>query len=73
MLHYQVVSYLIHYLDGFLILVSSFTDEGRLFLDIALGVLEDLRVLVSLDKLERPSTTVTFLGILIDTARLELW
>ena len=56
-----------------MIFASPFTDEGSLFLETALGVLADLQVSVSLDKLEGPSTTVTFLGILIETARLALW
>ena len=43
-----------------------------MFLDTTLGVLADFQVLVALYKLEGPSTTVTFLGILIDTARLKL-
>ena len=59
-------------MNDVLIFASSFTDEGRLFLDTALGVFADMLVPVSWDKLAGTSTTVTFLGILIDTARLEL-
>ena len=66
------VKHLIHYLDDFLFFGSPFTDEGGRFLSIALEVLAELGVPVSMDKLEGPSTTVTFLGILVDTVRLEL-
>ena len=55
-----------------MIFASPFTDEGRLFPVTALRVLVDRRVLVALNKLEGLSTTVTFLAILVDTARLEL-
>ena len=71
-LHHSGVRFLIHYLDDFLIFGSPFSDEGQSFLRIALSVLADLGVPVSLPKLEGPSTSVTFLGILIDTARMEL-
>ena len=67
-LHHQGVRCLIHYLDDFLIFAFPFTDEGRLFLDMVLGTLADLRVPVARNKLEGPDTMVTFLGILIDTA-----
>ena len=71
-LHHRGVRHLIHYLDDFLIFASPFADEGRLLLDTVLGMLADLRVPVALNKLEGPDTTVTFLGIVIDTARMEL-
>ena len=40
---------------------------------IVMDVLADLHVPVSLPKLEGMSTTVSFLGILIDTVPMELW
>ena len=49
-----------------------FVGKGQSFLRITLSVLADLGVPVSLPKLEGPSTSVTFLGILINTARMEL-
>ena len=60
------------YLDDFFIFASPFTDEGCLFFDTMLRILADVQVLVASNKLEGPSTTVTFLGIIINTARLEL-
>lgn len=71
-LHRQGVRFLIHYLDDFLIFGSPFSGEGQHSLQVALGTLAALGVPVSMPKLEGPATTVTFLGILIDTARLEL-
>ena len=50
-----------------MIFVSPFTDEGRLFLDTVLWILADLQVPVALSNLEGPGTTISFLGILIDT------
>ena len=58
-------------MDNFLIFASLFTGESCLFLDTVLGILADLRVPVALNKLEGLGTMVG-LGILIDTARLEL-
>ena len=71
-LHHCGVRYLIHYLDDFLIFGAPFMGEAHSALRIVMNVLADLRVPVSLPKLEGPSTTVSFLGILIDTARMEL-
>ena len=41
-------------------------------LRLALGLLADLGIPVFLPKLEGPRTTVTFLGIVIDSERMEL-
>ena len=66
------VRYLLHYLDDFLLFGSPFSGEGGAFLRITLEVFASLGVPVAVSKLEGPSTTVTFLGIVIDTARLKL-
>ena len=66
------VKFLIHYLDDLLIFCFPFSEEGRLFRHTALEVLADLNVPVAILKLEGHSTSITFLGILIDTERLEL-
>ena len=66
------VPLLFHYLDDFLIFGCPGSDKGLQYLWIALQVLEDLKIPVAWPKLEGPSTLVTFLGILIDTIRLEL-
>ena len=46
--------------------------EGHCLLRIAMGNLTDLNVMISLSKMEGPSTKVTFLGILINTIQFEL-
>ena len=61
----------IHYLDDFLIIGASFTDCHNQ-LEHALSTCDDLGVPVSLSKLEGPATTLTFLGINIDTIQGEL-
>ena len=71
-LHVVGVKFLIHYLNDFLIFCSPFSEEGRLFRHTSLEVLADLNVPVAIPKLEGPSTSITFLGILVDTERLEL-
>ena len=71
-LHQAGVRHIIHYLDDFLLFGSPLSDEGSRALTTALRTLAELRIPVSLPKLEGPSTTVTFLGIILDSARLEL-
>ena len=51
---------------------SPGSGEASSALRLALGLLADLGIPVSLPKLEGPSTTVTFLGIVIDSERMEL-
>ena len=46
-LHCQGVTYLLQHLDDFLIFVSAFTDEGRLFPNTIFGILADLQVPVA--------------------------
>ena len=71
-LHISGVKFLMHYLDDFLLFGSPFSGEGKSVHCIALQVLADLGIPVALHKLEGPSTRVTFLGVVIDTDRLEL-
>lgn len=63
---------IIHYLDDFLLFGTPFSREAQSFLYIALSTLKELGVLVAFPKFEGPHTSVTFLGILIYTARMEL-
>ena len=71
-LHHCGVRLLIHYLKDFLIFGSPFTGEAHSALRIAMDVLAYLHIPVSLPKLEGMSATVNFLGILINTVRMEL-
>jgi hypothetical protein len=48
------------------------THEGQRLLHTALQVLQHLGVPVATEKTEGPATSVTFLGVLIDTQNLEL-
>ena len=63
---------LIHYLDDFLLFGSPFSGEAQTFLSTTLATFSELGIPVAFQKLEGPHTPVTFLGILIDTARMEL-
>ena len=65
------VPLLFQYLDDFLNFGRPGPDEGLRYCQLVLQVLEDLNSPVAWLKLERPSTLVIFLGILIDTVRLE--
>ena len=49
---------------------SPFSDEAQSFRDTTLRTLSGLGLLVSYPKLEGPHTSVTFLGIHIDTVRM---
>ena len=71
-LHCAGIRHQIHYLGDFLFMGAPNTNEGTSILGTALRVLEDLGVPVANHKTERPSTSVTFMGITIDTTRLEL-
>ena len=66
------IEHIIHYLDDFLLAGRPETGECREFLQRALVLCEALGVRVSMGKLEGPATLVGFLGILLDTLRLEL-
>ena len=67
-LHQAGVRHIIHYLDDFLFYGSPLSDEGSQALTTALETLAELRIPVSLPRLEGPSTKVTFLGIVLDSA-----
>ena len=71
-LHCAGVPHLIHYLDDFLFVGEPNTEQGKRSLEIALQTLEYLGVPVAEHKTEGPATSVTFLGILIDTRNFQL-
>ena len=62
----------LHYLDDFLFFLPPSCTLPHLVLSYIHGVLESIGVPVSWHKTEGPATTVTFLGVVVDTARLEL-
>ena len=65
------VEFVIHYLDDFLIVTSADTNQGEHALRILLETFECLGLPVAWDKLEGPSTCLTFLGFELDTRRME--
>ena len=71
-LHCAGIQHQIHYLDDFLFLGAPGTGEAAGALAIALRVLDQMGFPVAVHKTEGPSSCITFLGILIDTASFEL-
>ncbi len=65
------IPYLLHYLDD-LFFASPFDPMPQALLVTVLSSLDELGIPVAQDKIEGQSTTITFLGILIDTCRFEL-
>ena len=68
----QGVQFQLHYLDDFLLLGSPNSQQGREFLTIPEQSLTRLRILITAHKTEGPATTLTFLGILVDSDKFEL-
>ena len=64
------IEFVIHYLDDFLFAGRPGAEECREYLQQALALCEELRV--SMGKLVEPAMLIEFLGILLDTCRLEL-
>ena len=71
-LHQEGLEYQIHYLDDYLFFGRPGTGQGALLLSKALQVFSNLGVPVAPHKIEGPSTSVSFLGIIIDTQTFEL-
>ena len=66
------VPYIQHYLDDFIILGHPGSPECQQSVDRLLGLFDRLGIPVAPDKPEGPPTTLTFLGIKIDTMALEV-
>ncbi|KAL5477312.1 hypothetical protein EMCRGX_G024096 [Ephydatia muelleri] len=66
------VKHVRHYLDDFILLGPTHNDTCQKGLDVVLETCECLGVPLALEKLEGPTTCLTFLGIEIDTITLEL-
>ncbi len=71
-IHCQGVHFLMHYLDDFLILGAPGTQEAAVALDTVQYFLTTAGIPVANNKTEGPTTTLSFLGILIDSVRFEL-
>ena len=63
--NYQVDA--VHYLDDFLVAGAPGTDQCSSAVQLTLSACESLGIPVAFDKLEGPSTRITFLGIMLDT------
>ena len=70
--HNQGISHIMHYLYNFLLLGSPGFSECQTNLDIIICCCETLGVPLALEKVEGPSTSLSFLGIVIDTAQMQL-
>ena len=65
------VSHILHYLDDFLLLGPPTSCKWQQDLDIIIKICKDLGVPLALGKIEGPSTTLPFLGIILDTVAME--
>ena len=70
---YRGVRYVHHYLDDFIILGPRGASNCAEDLDMVLRACADLGVPLAMEKLEGPTTCLTFLSIEIDTAAVILW
>ena len=66
------VSFSMHYLDDFLLVGPPDSPICQHNLDVFTQVCEELGIPLAIEKVEGPSTSLTFLGILIDTHRMEV-
>ena len=69
---FEGVTCIIHYLDDFLIVAPPGGAKCRQDLESLLGLFTRLKVPVAAEKVEGPSTRLTFLGIEIDTSSMSL-
>ena len=66
------VSYLIHYLDDYLTMGPPASSVCQNNVNTFLSLCAELGVPLATDKLEGPSTTLSFLGIILDTHQMEI-
>ena len=65
------VSFLIHYLDDFLTIGPPLSSACQHNLDTIIRICNYLGVPLALEKVEGPSTSLPFLGIVLDTIKME--
>ena len=65
------VQNIIHYLDDFLVVGSPATSECQDFLDVIQATCAELGVPLAADKVKGPTTTLSFLGIKLDTLSMQ--
>jgi len=66
------ISCILHYLDDFLLVGPPQSLICQQNLETFLGLCFDLGIPLASEKIEGPSTSLTFLGIIIDTNRMEI-
>ena len=66
------VSYLIHYLDDYLTMGPPSSTVCQNNVNVFLSLCAELGVPLATDKLEGPSTSLSFLVIILDTNRMEI-
>ena len=71
-IHYRGVRHLLHYLDDFLLFGQPGTLDAGQAVATARAVFAEAGILVAEHKTEGPATSVTFLGILVDTMQFQL-
>lgn len=73
MLHVKVgVSHTLHYLDDFLFLAKAEGEECKKALNLAQKLFADLGVPIAPEKVKGPLPVLDFLGIILDSLKLEL-
>jgi len=65
-------AFLIHHLDNYLTMGPPNSETCQQNMDTFIPLCADLGVPLALDKLEGPSTSLSFLGITLDTERMEI-
>ena len=65
------ISHVIHYLDDFLVFGTPGSDECSRFLECMQGTCKELGIPLAVDKVEGPCTSLTFLGIELDTEKMQ--
>lgn len=63
---------MLHYLDGFLLLVTPHSNQDEDVARVALQTLKALGIPVAVHKTQGPTPSLTFLGTLIDTQTFKL-
>ena len=66
------VTFLLHYLDDFLTMGSASSTACQQNLITFQYICHELGIPLAIEKVEGPSTSLTFLGIVIDTSRMEI-
>ena len=62
---------IVHYLDDFLVVDSPGTTECKDFLDVTQATCAELGVPLAVDKVEGPTTSLSFLGIQLDSLTMQ--